>query len=250
MGKMKTNVHVILKKEELDPSKINNKVVVVFDILLATSTIATLFHYGAKSVIPVENGEKAYEISNSNKEKDYLLVGEYEGKAIHGFLEPHPTAFKSEAKDRNVILSTTNGTVAIKKATTGKRVYAASLLNSESVVNDIVQSLKEENILLVCAGSSDTFCIEDFYGAGYFIECLKNEIDLNYTDSAKAAHLFYLAHRTNTVGLFQESRVGKMLTDYGFEKELEFITQHSSFKEVPILRNGELQVKEVISGKK
>ena len=83
MGK----IHVLLKKEELEQEKINNeKIVVVFDILLATSTITTLLAHGANEVIPVLNFEEAISEEKQRNDENVLKVGEYRGKPIDGFL--------------------------------------------------------------------------------------------------------------------------------------------------------------------
>ena len=53
-----TKIHVLTQKEAIDPLKIKNCVVVVFDVLLATTTITTLLQHGAKKIIPVLNAER------------------------------------------------------------------------------------------------------------------------------------------------------------------------------------------------
>ncbi|MGH8284332.1 MAG: 2-phosphosulfolactate phosphatase [Steroidobacteraceae bacterium] len=45
-------VHVLLKKEELDGERLAGKVVVVLDVLFATSSIAAALAHGARSVVP------------------------------------------------------------------------------------------------------------------------------------------------------------------------------------------------------
>lgn len=80
-------IHLLLKKEEIDEQKISeNKVAVVFDILLATSTITSALEFGAKQVIPVLNGTDAEKIASTMNGEDCVLVGEYQGKTIDGFL--------------------------------------------------------------------------------------------------------------------------------------------------------------------
>ena len=52
-------VHVLLKKEELDAQRLEGKVVVVLDILFATSSIVTALAHGATEVIPAPDGRAA-----------------------------------------------------------------------------------------------------------------------------------------------------------------------------------------------
>ncbi|WP_066174086.1 2-phosphosulfolactate phosphatase [Bacillus marinisedimentorum] len=234
-------LHLLLKKEEIEEEKMKeNKVAVVFDVLLATSTIASALEYGAAEVIPVLDGKEAKAEAAGRTAGDFLLVGEYEGVTIEGFLSPNPLSLKDEVPGKSVILSTTNGTIAVKKSAQAGRVYAASLLNSSAVADHLAETSKDETIILVCAGSSGEFNVEDFYGAGYFIDCLlqKDNVELDLTDPALAAHLFYMGNRGNGAQVLKASRVGRMLADYGFETEIDYVAGHSSHNVVPVLEDG------------
>lgn len=222
-----------MKKEEIDGEKISDKVAVIFDVLLATSTITTALHYGAAAVIPVLNGEEARKVAGDYPNEETLLVGEYEGKTIEGFLDPNPTALKEIVDGKTMILSTTNGTVAIKKSSEAKKIYICTLLNGEAVASQIAAEHQGETIVVVCSGSSNQFCLEDFYGAGHFIDSLVKRITLDLTDSARAALLFYQSHRETGEDLLSLSRVGQMLTSYGFSEEVSFISQKDRFSIVP-----------------
>lgn len=233
MGK----IHVLLKKEELEQERLNQeKIVVVFDILLATSTITTLLAHGAIEVIPVLNFEEANREAEKRNHHDILKVGEYRGKTIDGFLYPYPQSLKDQVHGKSVILSTTNGTVAIKKAIGAKKVYASSLLNAKAVAEDIMKSYSGETILLVCAGSFGRFNIEDFYGAGFFIDCL-HQLDCNWeiTDAALTAHLIFKNNWNQDSNLLKKSRVGRLIVENGYEKEIDFITQKNRYDVVPLL---------------
>ncbi|WLR57130.1 2-phosphosulfolactate phosphatase [Mesobacillus subterraneus] len=231
-------VHLLLKKEDIDKRKMaDNKIAVVFDVLLATSTIASALEFGAKEVIPVLDG-KAAEQEAALREKDsFILVGEYQGKTIDGFLSPNPLELKEKIKGKSVILSTTNGTVALKNSAEANAVYAASLMNCEAVANHILKDYQEETIVVVCSGSSNEFNVEDFQGAGCFIDCLIKQYgdELLLTDSAYAAHSFYHAHNQNSDDILKASRVSRMLNKHGFEKEIEFVSQQNIFYKVPML---------------
>lgn len=96
MGK----IHVVTRKEEIDGAKMKDKIAVVFDVLLATSTIATVLEHGARSVIPVLDGEQARSLAAEMNKDDCMLVGEYEGRTIDGFLDPNPSALKAFAKGK------------------------------------------------------------------------------------------------------------------------------------------------------
>lgn len=232
-------IHLLLKKEDIDREKMSdNKIAVVFDVLLATSTIVTALEFGAKEVIPVLDRTAAKEEARGMEEGSFVLVGEYQGKTIDGFLSPNPFALKEKIVGKTIILSTTNGTVALKNSSEASSVYAASLLNSRAVVNHILKEYKEGTIILVCSGSSNEFNLEDFFGAGCFINSLlkqyHGEIDL--TDSALAACRFYQSNERIGADLLKASRVGQMLLRSGFEREIEFVSQESVFTVIPMLK--------------
>lgn len=230
-------VHLLLKKEEIDETEMGQgKIAVVFDILLATSTITVALHNCAKEVIPVVNSEVAIEVSKQYKKGEFILVGEYEGKAIEGFLDPSPLRLLKEFKDKTVILSTTNGTVAIQNSKLASKVYACSLLNGQRVAEAVSKDHNDETIILICSGSSGHFSLEDFYGAGYFLNCLEKLTNLELTDSSKAALLFFKSYCNQSIRTLMTSKVGEMLESYGYKEEVEFVSQMDIISVVPVLR--------------
>lgn len=249
------NIHLLLKKEEIDRQKMSeNKIAVVFDILFATSTVTAALEFGAKEVIPVLNRAEAKNEAKGRDEGSYVLVGEFLGKTIGGFLSPNPLKLKEEINGKTVILSTTNGTVALRNSSGAKSVYASSILNSRAVAHHIIKDYKGETIIVVCSGSSNEFNVEDFFGAGYFIDCLIKQYGgkPHMTDPAFTAHQFYITNKENAADILTRSRVGQMLLMAGFEKEIEFILQESFFNVIPFLidknrivaaQNGEAYIK-------
>lgn len=230
-------VHLLFKKEEIDLEKIQGKTVVVFDLLLATSTITAVLHAGAKEVIPVSSKEEA-EIEATRRDRDsYLLVGEYQGRAIKHFHEPNPLKLKEVVNDKTVILTTTNGSVAINRSSMAERVYIGSLLNESAVANDLFKTIGDETIVLICSGSSGVFCIEDYYGAGSFIAALMQENADAFTlsEGAFAAYEFYKNRDAKQV--LQASLVGQKLTDSGFGDEVSFVAKRNLMPVVPRLVN-------------
>ncbi|CDQ39193.1 MULTISPECIES: 2-phosphosulfolactate phosphatase [Virgibacillus] len=231
-------IHLLLKKEEIDPVQMNQeKLAVVFDVLLATSTITACLKAGAKSIIPVLNEEEALIEAERHSPEEILLVGEYNGITIDGFHDPNPTRLQEHVKGKKVILSTTNGTVAIRKSTSAKSIYVASLLNADAVSNHIVTTYTNETIVAVCSGSKNQFCIEDFYGAGYFISCMVKQIgfeNVELTDSALAAKLFFENTVDSSVQLLLHTRIGKMLESNAYDA-VEYISRCGVYQIVPKL---------------
>ena len=237
---MTRSIHVVLKKEDIMSNQLTGKIAVVFDILLATSTMATILQEGGTSVIPVVNWQEAKEVSTRHPRSSILLAGEYKGRTLAGFLAPFPSELKKEVKDKLVILSTTNGTVAINHSSQAKRLYAASLLNAQAVGQEILTNYNNETIVLICSGSQGAFCLEDFYGAGYMIHCLLKHQSFRLTDAAKAAYLCYKSAEEDAYHMLCQSRLGKKLIQYNYENEVSFVAQKSIYPVVPCWERGKI----------
>ncbi|MFZ5814211.1 MAG: 2-phosphosulfolactate phosphatase, partial [Bacillota bacterium] len=164
-------LHVLGRKEELDPERIRRSVVVVLDVLFATSTITTLLAHGARAVIPALGESEALQLAE--RHPDAILAGEREADPIPSFEAPTPLELlKCGVAGREIIYATTNGTVAARRAAGARAVYAGCLLNGPAVARRLLEHHRAETVLLVCAGSAGRFNLEDFYGAGYLVSLL------------------------------------------------------------------------------
>lgn len=239
-------LHVILSKEEVHPKKIDaNTIVIVFDVLLATTTIATVLESGAKTVIPVLDGREALEVAKKFNPEEAIVTGEYDGETIKGFVDPLPTDLREIAAQKTIILSTTNGTVAIKKVQHAKKVYAAALINAKAVAEEVIKKYAHHKVLLVCAGGTNArLAMEDFYGAGCLISEFKEQIDnWTLTDAAQTALLFYEKNVQESEEILLKSETGKMLKRMGLEREIKFASERNILSIVPQLNNDDMIVK-------
>lgn len=245
-NKMKPTLHVILAKEDIQPEKIDeHTIVVVFDVLLATTTIATVLANGAKKVIPVLDGKEALALAGNFNPSEVIVTGEYDGATIEGFIDPLPTQLREIVADKTIILSTTNGTVAIKKVAHAKEVYAASLINANAVAEEVVKQHAHHKVLLVCAGGTNArLAMEDFYGAGCLVSEIRNKSQgWALTDAAQTAYLFYEKNREDCEEILRMSETGKMLDSMGLAEEIQFASQKDRLKIVPQLDHGNMIVK-------
>ena len=232
-------IHVLLKKEELDAERLSGKVVIVLDVLFATTSIATALAHGAREVIPAVDGASALAEAGLRPPGSYVLAGELNAVTLDGFAAPTPVALlQQRVADKTVIFSTTNGTVALSRASEAERVYAAAVVNAEAVV-DHVCALGDRTVLIACAGSADRFNLEDFYGAGYLVSLFARRGVQEFTDAALAAQLLH--ERGDAYETLARSRVGQMMFQRGLEEEVRFAAQKSCFDAVPILEGGRIR---------
>ena len=235
---LKHKVHVLTKKEELDSVRVPGKVVVVLDILFATTTMVTALAHGAKEIVPVLD-EKAARAC-ADEFPGCVLAGELYAETLPGFAHPAPLALVAHGiEGKSVIYSTTNGTVAMTQASGAARIYCGALLNAKRLVEHIVEQHARETVLIVCSGSGDNFNFEDFYGAGYFVECLLPHVK-DLSDAAKAALALYRHARAPEALL--DCRVGRMMVARGLAHEVEFACRRDAFPVVPALEHGKLRL--------
>jgi 2-phosphosulfolactate phosphatase len=234
-------IHVLLKKEELDTQRLPGKVVIVLDILFATSSIVAALAHGAADVIPTLDGAAAQAEAARHAAGTCVLSGELNADTLPGFVHPTPLALLAENLDgKSLIYSTTNGTVAVAKSREADHVYAAALLNGEAVVAHIAQHHADETVLIVCSGSADNFNLEDFYGAGYLASLFARQSQENeFTDAALAAMLL---HEKREAGeCLRRARVGRMMLERRLDREVDFAAQKSLYSVVPKLDGNRLR---------
>jgi 2-phosphosulfolactate phosphatase len=238
---LRHKVHVLTKKEELDSVRLPGKVVIVLDIIFATTTMVAALAHGAKEIVPVLDEKAARACAG-----DYpgcVLAGELYAETLPGFAHPAPLALISHGVEgKSVIYSTTNGTVAMTQASGAARVYCGALLNARALAAHVLASHPRETVLIVCAGSGNNFNFEDFYGAGCFVERFAERLgpSADLSDAAKAARLLY--RQASAPEALLECRVGRMMVARGLQHEVEFASRHDAFPVIPALEEGRLRL--------
>lgn len=166
---MKNEVDVFMSVPSFQEDDMRGKTVVVIDVLRASSTMVTAIQNGAKGIIPVADMDTAGKISQSLDSPQYLLCGEKDGEKIEGYhLGNSPLEYTKEVVEgKKIILNTTNGTKAVKKAAIAEEVIIGSFLNLNSVVERLKKT--DRNIALVCAGWRGRLSLEDLLCAGTII---------------------------------------------------------------------------------
>ncbi len=233
-------LHVLVKKEELDGQRLPGKVVVVLDVLFATTTIAAALGHGARAVLPERDGDAARAAAAGMPAGSYVLAGEYGAETLPGFGHPTPLAVLSGPIDgRTLVYATTNGTVALHKAAGASRIYAAALANGAAVGERIAARHGDDTVLLVCSGSMDAVNLEDLYGAGHLVAHLSRLLPgCDLTDAARAALL--VQEGRDALGCLASSRVGRMMRERGLAEEVAWAARKDHLAVVPELVRGRL----------
>ena len=236
-------IHVLTKKEELDSVRLPGKVVVVLDILFATTTMVTALAHGASEIVPVLDEAAARDYGKRLAQGTFVLAGELYAETLAGFAHPAPLSLVEHGvAGKTVVYSTTNGTVAMSQCAGAARVYCGALLNAAALVDHIVRQHPRDTVLIVCSGSGNNFNFEDFYGAGCFVERFVERLGdtADLSDAARAARMVY-RHAPAPQALL-ECRVGRMMVSKGLAREVEFACRVDEFSIVPGLDEGRLHV--------
>jgi 2-phosphosulfolactate phosphatase len=228
-------VHLLFKKEDLDSNRLQGKVVIVVDVLFATSTIVHALGRGIADIWPARDTEHAARIAEGLEAP--LLAGEYLGNAFPGFASPMPLALADvSVEGGTLVYSTTNGTVALIDAAAAAHVYAGALLNGAALVAHVIHAHPQAQVLLVCSGSVDRFNLEDFYGAGHIAAHFERSGNYSLTDAATAALLLYRGCDADTV--MSASHGGRSMSQHHLQHEVDCVTQLDSHNIVPLLSDG------------
>jgi 2-phosphosulfolactate phosphatase len=235
-------IHVLTRKEELDGVRVPGKVVVVLDILFATTTMVAALAHGATEVVPVEDERAARDAGALRPAGSYVLSGELHAETLPGFAHPAPVALLQHGvRDKALIYSTTNGTVAMTLAQGAKRVYCGSLLNAGAVAAHIAAAHPRDTVLILCSGSGGNFNLEDFYGAGCLVERFAGLLGAgaDFSDAARTALAFY--RHASAPQVLLDCRVGRMMAKRGLGHEVEFACRFDAFPIVPVMEGESLR---------
>jgi len=190
------------------------KLIVVADILRATTVITTMLMNGAKEVIPVPDLESA----RSYKEKGFTVAAERNGSRLDfADFGNSPFLFTPETVGgKSIVYSTTNGTNAIHMAARGSQVLIGAFLNLTAVADHIKHH--REDVLILCAGWKGKFCLEDAVYAGALSQLLLRDPQFRTDcDSVKASLDFWQLAQSNLLGYIdkvaQRTRLGKLGLD-------------------------------------
>lgn len=237
------SLDVFYSAQSFQENELRNKSVVVIDVLRATSTIVTALMNGAKGVIPVEDMGEASRISQSVDSDNYLLCGEKDGTKIDGYdLGNSPLEYARETVGgKTLIFNTTNGTKAIKKSLGSAKIYVASFLN----LNAVVQALRGEKneIVLVCAGWKGRLALEDMLLAGNIIYNLNGgQLSEDANDGAKVAFGLYEKYSNDIQSVIFQSNHAQRLKDVVGTDDIDYCCQTDITDHIPILHDGIISI--------
>jgi 2-phosphosulfolactate phosphatase len=223
-------IDVCLSPDLIHLYDLKQMAVVVVDIFRATSCMVTAFAHGAKEIVPVEK----LEICESYRLQGYLTSAERNGITPEGFdFDNSPFSYQNEkVKGAKICVTTTNGTVAIRRTKSASVVYIGAFLN----ISRIVDALKAWNgdVLIVCAGWKGKPNLEDTLYAGAVIDRLHGEFSVADDAALMAWKAYNLASLDLLTSVKNSSHVNRLLA-LGIEKDISFCLEMDKYAVLPQL---------------
>jgi 2-phosphosulfolactate phosphatase len=228
-------VDVCLSPDLMHLYAVKDHLVVIVDVLRATSCMTTAFAHGIQSITPFAQLEDCLGM----KQRGYFTAGERDGKKVDGFdLGNSPFEYMHPSlKGSKIAYTTTNGTQAIAKAIDAQKVIIGSFLNLSAVVDYLKHA--SGNILIVCAGWKGRVNLEDTLFAGAVVDKLSSAIS-PACDAPVAAQRLYLQSHQNMMEYLKDSSHVQRLTRLNIQKDIEFCLTPDQYAVVPVLENGVL----------
>ncbi|MEY3435819.1 MAG: hypothetical protein RL335_275 [Bacteroidota bacterium] len=231
---MKPTIHTVLSPALLNLYDVSDSIVVIIDVLRATSTIATALFNGAAAVIPVATVQRCIELGN---EYGGVTAGERDGKVAEGLTYgnspfEYPEAF---IRDKILVLTTTNGTKLLHMALDNgaKEIITGSFPNLSAVVEHLRK--QNRNVILGCSAWKNRVNIEDTLFAGAVIEQLYDEFNI-MCDSSHIALNLYKSAKPDLFGFMKANNATHYhrLTNFGLDKDMQYCLTADGANVLPV----------------
>ncbi|WP_291650270.1 2-phosphosulfolactate phosphatase family protein [Clostridium sp.] len=230
------NIDVIISADHIKEEYLEDKIVVVIDMLRATSVITTALANGAKEVIPMLTVEEAFNKKKelSKKGVDTLLGGERRAIKIEGFdFTNSPLEYtRDKIEGKSIILSTTNGTRAINLSLKASKILIGAMINANAVTDILNEN--SNDIVFINSGTNGQFSMDDFICSGYMINLLCKKDVHNLSDIAKTAKYIY-ENNQNIVSFIKEARHYNVLKDLNLQDDLDYCCRKDILDIVPVV---------------
>ncbi|HUX54447.1 MAG TPA: 2-phosphosulfolactate phosphatase [Williamwhitmania sp.] len=231
-------VDIVGSPAELQPKIIKGKNVAVIDVLRATTVIVTALQNGAIAIIPKEHVEDARQCYTTIMNTGVLLGGERNAVKIEGFhLANSPFEYTKEVVDgKTIILTTSNGTRALTGSVEAKNVTIASFLNATAIGNWLGN--EGEDVTIVCAGSAESYTLEDALCAGMIASILSERFAASLSDYAFTLMHLYKGFEGNLMSALENCHHAQLLIKKGFIADVSYCMQKDISGIIPKLSEG------------
>ena len=235
---------VFFTPNQVKPIETAGRLVVIVDVLRASTTVATALGNGAKTVIPVEGADEVINRSREFTRSQILLAGEQKMYPIAGFdIGNSPQAFTpAMVEGKTILITTTNGTKTLLGVQNARDIVIASYVNFSAVLAMMkVAASSNTDIAIICAGEEGSFTLEDSACAGRYVRAIPKRADsIQTNDAAAASVVIEKKYGDNIAKVFKESSHGQALQSAGFGDDLAAAAEVDSYPVVPIYQDRQI----------
>ncbi len=246
---MPPQISVALLPKLTDPQSVAGQTVVVTDVLRATTTIISALSNGLRQVIPTPTIPLALELKEQLG-PDVILGGERGGVIIPGFHQGNsPREFTPQlVRGRDLVLCTTNGTVAMEACRGAERVLIGALVNLSAIVAELQTAARA---MVICAGTDGKVTSEDSLFAGAVVAPLveyhqgavalddQAQIALGWWQAANLR----MAQGESLAEILGQGLGGRNLLRLKYDEDVRFCAAIDRLPFVPELDTGEWRIR-------
>lgn len=225
-------------------SEWQGRLVVVIDVLRASTTVVTALANGARAVIPFEGADEAVSRAKAFERGEVILAGERRMARISGFdLGNSPGEFTREVVEgRTILFTTSNGTAALTAVQGATEVLMGAFVNASAIAALIRHAARNGvDVALLCAGSERAFALEDAVCAGRLLRAASRRLgDAHWNDAARASLALERRYARDVEGVFRDAVHGRALVEAGFGDDLARCAAVDALPVVPVYAERQL----------
>lgn len=238
------DLDVVLAARALDPDTLRGRLVVVVDVLRASSTVVTALANGARAVIPAADLGEAGRLAASLDPDVSVVGGERGGEKLAGYAAGNsPLEYGPEAVARKtVVLTTSNGTAAMVLARAGASAVVGAFLNAGAVTARVRTALGDGTpVTVLCAGADGRVSLEDTLCAGLLLDRAVGPEETGHLgDAAQIAHALFRGSRDHLARALVGAEHTQRLIRLGFADDVTYCARIDAIDALPVLRDTQI----------
>jgi 2-phosphosulfolactate phosphatase len=234
----KRNLEICLTPAIFNRFENSEAIVVIIDILRASSAICTAFSNGAVTIIPVAEIHEAKDYKN----KGYLVAAERDGYVLD-FADFGNSPFnftRERVEGKTIVYSTTNGTRIIDLASSSYMTVIGAFINISVLTEWLVK--QDHDVILFCAGWKDKINLEDTICAGAIAKMLLDSSSFTtICDSVHAATDLWKLAADDPLNYIEKAAQHSRLRSKGLDDCIEYCMTFDLTRSIPVLQNNLLK---------
>ncbi|MCS6896056.1 MAG: 2-phosphosulfolactate phosphatase [Bacteroidia bacterium] len=228
-------VRVCLSTALIPQFRVEDYVVVVIDILRATTSFAVAMDRGISEIRPVRSLRECRRLGREG----YLTAAERGAQKVPGFdfgNSPHDF-LDIDLTGKKLAFTTTNGTRALWAVRHAKKVVTGAFVNMSVLTTWLRQ--QDEPVLLVCSGWKDQVNLEDTLFAGAIATELEGDFRVNDDATLIAMSLYQMADHRKKYYL-EHSAHFERLIELGMQNDVKYSLRRDLHPVLPYYQEGRL----------